>query len=504
MQSSFLQTSSQSLSQRQSQSQSQSQRQGQQLKLNPKLIQAFKLLQSPLNDLATHIQRELAENPFLQEETNNELTLPSSATSSLANLEASSFSSSHHHANATSVSDIIEATVSGHKYLSEELGEQLDLLYQKDSLEWKISMEIISALDDDGYFSDDLTHKIALHLNVAEATVLDILKEIQDFHPPGIAARNLKECLLLQLKRLKKDPISNTESLKEESLEEKIIAENFDWLGKNKMTTEKKILQRYKKLYPNLSETVIRQALDSISMLEPKPARPYGNEQVQYISPDLYVFPQKDKSTDLVLQVNDYFLPKISLNKEYDKYLHLADKDKLKNYLQEKKLSAQNLLDNLSYRKSSLQMVGEKLLELQKDFFLKGSTFLQSYQMKQFAEDIDIHPSTLSRIVNQKYIQTPFGLFSLRIFFSYISQTKTKISETPYDNHKHSAHQIKLAITKILKEHREKQSPHNAMRSTVISDQKLTDLLSQAGYKIARRTVTKYRNQLNILSSFYR
>ena len=218
-------------------------------------------------------------------------------------------------------------------------------------------------------------------------------------------------------------------------------------------------------------------------MLEPKPSRPYQAEQTQYILPDAHIL---EKENGFEVKINNDFFPKMTYNQEYKQYLHQQKNQELKNYLQEKSTKANQLLESIDYRQSHLKKILTHLIEKQNVFLKKGFGHLKAYTLRELSEKTGINQGTLSRIVNKKYVQTKWGLFSLRVFFT---------SSIKHKGQNISADKIKKLIQTILQEY---------STTKKLSDQNITEILKKKGYPVARRTVSKYRNNLQILSSFDR
>ncbi|MBD3216452.1 MAG: RNA polymerase sigma-54 factor, partial [Candidatus Lokiarchaeota archaeon] len=219
------------------------------------------------------------------------------------------------------------------------------------------------------------------------------------------------------------------------------------------------------------------------SLLEPKPARAYSSVENSYVIADVAI---KRVDGSLQLVINDDIIPDISFNDEYKKFLSVKNNPELKRYLIEKEERAVSLLTSIRYRQTNLEKVMKRLLEVQYDFFDKGPGHLVPYTLKKLSEEIEVNSGTLSRIINAKYVQTEWGVFSLRIFFS--SSLRAREGDV-------SSNTVKDMIMEIIDSYEDSQK---------LSDQKIVEVLAKRGIKVARRTVAKYRKKLNILSSFHR
>jgi len=349
--------------------------------------------------------------------------------------------------------------------LFDHLSEQLHLLNLSTN-EIEIGETIISSLDLDGYFKADVKD-LAEYLNTDEKSVLKLLKMIQSFEPPGIAARDLAETLLIQIEQQVDAP----------EIAKEIIRNYLSYLE----------LKKYKEIAQKLSVTTedVRKAAKYIANLEPYPARSFDINSVKFVIPDVKV----EKTDDgFIIIINDDFIPKLNLN---TKYRNLIDKDKLENdakkFLDEKYSEAKLLLFGIKKRRSTVLEVVEKIVDIQKDFFEKGPRYLHPLTLKDVAEKINMHESTVSRVTSDKYVETPWGIYELKYFFS------SGIRKTTGEYK--SSRSIKEIIKQIIE---------NESNDKTLSDQKIVDILSNQGIKIARRTVAKYRKSLKILPSYSR
>ncbi len=444
------------------------QKQAQKFAITPQLIQTLKIVHYPLPQLLQHISEELEENPFLEEITpslsSNSNENPTIEYKEFSNKE--DFLSYKKNTSYISPTDIIEQSVSEKKYLSDDLIEQLRIVYPKKSKYYSIGEYIISSLNNDGYLPTTQIPLIAQQTKAHESLVKIVLEEIKKFSPLGIACANLQESLLVQLIQFKPDHVI---------LEKQIIKEYFDLLQKKKYETIAK--------KTNHSLQRVKKALKNISMLEPKPSRPYQTEQIQYILPDAHIL---EKESGFEVKINNDFFPKMTYNQEYKPYLHQQKNQELKNYLQEKSTKANQLLESIEYRQSHLKKILTHLIKKQDVFLKKGFGHLKAYTLRELSEKTGINQGTLSRIVNKKYVQTKWGLLNLRVFFTSGIKHKEQII---------SADKIKNMIKVILEEY---------STTKKLSDQNITEILKKKGYTVARRTVSKYRNSLQIFSSFDR
>jgi RNA polymerase sigma-54 factor len=308
---------------------------------------------------------------------------------------------------------------------------------------------------------------IATELKTTNVKVLNVLHVIQSFDPPGIGARNLRECLLIQLRQKQK---GFYQAMTERSI--RIIEEAYeDFLNR-----------RYDKIVRQLKISIedIKESTKEILECNPKPGDGYFQPEQNYITPDATVRKVNDKFEILV---NEYNVPHLRINRAYRQML--LDKGKTsketKEFIKNKLESAKWLINSLYRRRDTIYRTVEAIVDLQRDFFDKGKEFLKPMKLEDIASRIGVDISTVSRATNGKYVQTDYGVFELKYFFTTAMTTS--------DGEDVSTRQIKAILKKIV-DQENKQKPH--------SDEMLAKLVSDAGYPIARRTVTKYREQMMI------
>lgn len=462
----------------------------QKLVMTPQLRQAIKLLQLNRLELTDALQAEMEQNPLLEEavETPEENENPDSLSAAEAKdiVEAAvtsqvagddpasvsevnwedyannfdsdfSFARETPPADAPSQFDFISATPGLTSYLQWQL-THLDLT----SADMDIARFILGNLDGHGFFQADIADICAEAACTAEEAE-GMLWLMQSLDPPGIAARTIKESLLLQLDRKGLD----------ESLAYTIVEEHLD-----KLQT-----RNYALIARETGVTVrkVQSAVTVISTLIPYPGNEFSNEQTNYVVPDVYVY---NIDGEFVIQLNNDGLPNLQLSPEYQQLIQnkKALNSESRGYLQEKKRSAQWFIKSLQQRQKTIYKVMESLLKFQHDFFEKGSGFLKPLILHDVAEDIGMHESTVSRVTSNKYVHTPQGIYELKYFFS--TAVATTNGETV------AAEAIKTRIRQLIN----KENPVKPL-----SDNKLSELLKEEGIKVARRTVAKYRDQLKIL-----
>jgi RNA polymerase sigma-54 factor len=330
--------------------------------------------------------------------------------------------------------------------------------------ERRVGAEIIGNIDEDGYFRAALTD-VSSFCEVEELFVGAVLLRVQEFDPPGVGARDLRECLLLQVRSLGM----------EGSLVDTLLKDHLkDLEGR-----------RYKQIARALKVDVydILSAVKIIAGLDPKPGRQFGQEEVQYISTDIFVYKIGE---EYVVMLNDEGLPNLRLNPFYaaaaktDRHLDA----KAEEYINDKMRSALWLIKSIHQRQRTIYKVARSIIKHQREFLDRGIEHLKPLVLREIAEDIGMHESTISRVTTNKYMQTPQGLFELKYFFN------SAISSG--DGEFIASESVKNRIKDII----EAEDPRKPY-----SDLRLAELLAKHGITIARRTVTKYREMLRIGSS---
>lgn len=348
--------------------------------------------------------------------------------------------------------------------LKEHLMFQLNVL-NIESHQRKIGEYIIECINSNGYLTIGLD-EIATILNEDEDNVKDILDIIQSFDPPGIGSRDIRECLTNQLKQSR---------FWDETME-KIINLYLEDLANNRFQTISKDLE--------LSFEEIQDIKDFLKTLEPKPGRlfPGNDAQVKYINPDAFI---ERVGNEYIITINDTTAPRLQISEFYKNILKSESSSSLTSkYLKEKLESAMWLIKNIEQRRNTLYNVIAAILEVQINFFKEGVKALKPLTLRQIAEKLDIHESTVSRATNGKYIQTPMGLFELKYFFNWgIENQDGKIISS-------------IGIKDIIKDIISKENVQKP-----VSDQEIVNILKKKEISISRRTIAKYRDELGILSS---
>src|SRR6056297_341323 len=462
-------------------------------KLSPQQIQVIKLLEIPTLQLEQRIKKELEENPVLElesdtPESDEDISETDTEQSSdedefsyddYLNEEDDDIPSYKTSANNYSKDDkYVEIPFSVGVTFHENLRDQLSMISLSES-DGQLAEYIIGNIDDDGYLRRDLmsiSDDLAFNLNmeVPEEKLEEILKVIQRLDPPGIGARNLRECLLLQLDRKKNGS---------HELARSIIKDYFGEFTRKHYEKIKKKL--------DLSDDELKYGIDQVLKLNPKPGSSYSNphnKANQHIIPD---FMLENVDGELVLSLNQQNVPDLKINDTYLEMLRgLVEQNKQKNknqkdamvFVKQKVDSAKWFMDAIRQRNHTLLLTMSEIIDFQKEYFKEGDEAkLRPMILKDIAERTGLDISTISRVSNSKYIQTHFGIFALKYFFSEGLQKD--------DGEEVSTREIK----KILRECIENEDKHKPL-----TDEKLTQILKEKSYNIARRTVAKYREQLDI------
>ncbi len=437
--------------------------QTQKLSMTPELIQAIQILQFNNQELVDYVQNELMENPVLEAEKSYDAQdVDIRAKIREADYEEQSFRQWEY-----SPDDDDDYTYEQYAWeedtLTDYLLSQLQFSSLKD-IKAKIGRYIIEAIDDNGYLTVSV-EEIAEALHVETDIVEETLNFIQTFEPSGVAARNLRECLIIQLaaKGLLTDEI------------EYIIENMLQDLADNRIAFIAKTL--------GMKNQEVQQIADLIRTLEPKPGRLFSSgETIRYVVPDIFV---EKVNGEYVVTNNDTSVPKLMVSSYYNKLTAEADKDEeLDKYLNDRFNAAVWLIRSIEQRKQTIFNVASAVVKYQQEFFDKGEKFLKTLTLKQIADEIGVHESTVSRSINGKYMQSPRGVFEMKYFFSS--------GVSGGDGEGVSSNSVKSIIKEIIAEE-DPRKPY--------SDQDMVEILKEKGIDISRRTVAKYREGMNILSS---
>ncbi len=461
----------------------------QQLRMTPQLQQAIKLLQMSRMELETAVRKELIENPVLEEVQDgvgDDPALKNEQTKDeIQNQEAKSEDAQ----DPTKQDEFDWESYMENQYKPPQLqsGGSDDVInYENiissatslnEHLIWQVGMAgfneeeetyariLVDYIDDDGYIKTPL-EDIARDEEIEPGELEEILPFIQEFDPAGVGARNLKECLLIQAKHLQED----TKDLVT------IIENHLEDLQRKNFVNIAKIMGSDLDYIVDICQVIFN--------MDPKPGRIYITSDTHYISPDVYVYKVGD---EYVVSLNEEGLPRLKVSALYKNLLktQAESKDKkAQDYIQDKLRSAVWLIKSIHQRQRTIYKVTESIVKHQEDFFEKGPGFIKPMILKDIANDIGMHESTVSRVTTSKYVHTPQGIFELKYFFN------SGINKTDGDSV--ASETVKLKI-KALVDNEDVKKP--------LSDQKIVDLLKKDGIKIARRTVAKYRDVLKILPS---
>ena len=489
-----------------------SQRLTQSLVLAPQLQQSLALLQAPTLELKALVETELQQNPVLEEVPEQEIDLREKTASdedetpekpSAADLaeppEDVKFDETAEKNSAEPVDDFqaefeklvqldqewrdhfsqtnspIRTTtedeekrqfmfdsLTAETSLAQHLMEQLrdaDLNEEQQG----VAELLIGNIDDCGYLTAT-TEEIAATTGLPVESISEVLKVIQSFEPPGVAARDLRECLLLQLER----------AGQQDTLEYLIVRDFMDALGK----------RRIPEIARGTGRTVeeVQDALGRIGRLEPRPGSAFLPVVEQYVAPEVFVVKNGD---DFTVTTNDEQIPHLRISNVYKDLMSAGENNaEVKNYIREKIRAGKFLIKSLHQRQTTIANIGREIVKRQHEFMEKGVAHLKPMTMAQVAEVVGVHETTVSRAVSGKYIQTPQGVFEMKYFFTAGLQTASGdgMSNTS----------VKDMVAEIFK---------SENTSKPLSDQEVVKMLTEKGITIARRTVAKYRDELGILPS---
>jgi RNA polymerase sigma-54 factor len=465
-------------------------RQSQRVVMTPLLQQAIQLLQLSTLELQEVVQKELLENPLLEEVPTDPPETPATpdtpttpapepppvepvpvdrerGTDDLPfDLTAVMFDDQEERSLvAQEDRDELpfENMVRSQSSLADHLEEQLRFA-SEDPVIRRIGAEIIGNLDEDGYLRAEPA-EIAQRCEVAVEEVEKVLALVQAFDPPGVAARNIQECLLIQLKA---DPNPDPVSVE-------IVEQHFDDLSRRR--------------YPDIARALklpldrVMESVEEIMGLEPKPGRRFGGADTRYIVPDVVV---QKMGSDYVVLLNEDGIPRLRVNALYRSLLRNSGEE-ARQYVEQKLRSAVWLIKSVDQRQRTLRKVTQSIVKFQREFLDKGLPYLRPLSLRDVGEDIGMHESTISRVTTNKYVETPQGLFELKFFFhSGIASGDGEMVSS-------------ISVKKMIQDLLANEDP-----SKPLSDQEVAQILKGRALVIARRTVAKYREELGILPSHQR
>ncbi len=439
--------------------------QEQKLIMTQEMQLSVKILQMSSFELQEHVEKELQENPVLDAkniDTNNEEKNKVDYKELIKYFEFDNYS--HHGYEKNDDEEISPFNfISEKRSLKEYLKEQIRDLDEKGYVK-AICLYIIENIDERGYL-DIKDEEISEELKISPELTDYCIKAIQSLEPDGIGARDLKECLKIQIYKKALD-------------DEKIYAIIDNYL---ELLAENKYNLISKELGINVKEA--QEYGDIIKSLHPKPSRGfYTGEEVKYITPDAYI---KKIDDEYYIIMNDSILPKLSINEIYKEIIKKEEDKDAVEYVKEKLNSALFLIKSIQHRKSTIYRVLEKILELQKDYFDYGEEYLKPMTLREIAENLEMHESTISRAIRDKYIYTSRGTVKIKDLFTTAISSSTNGEDV-------SVKIIKKAIKDLI-DKEDKEKP--------LSDQVICNLLNKEGMNISRRTVAKYREELGIKSS---
>src|SRR6266403_950306 len=447
--------------------------------LAPQLQQSLLILQAPLLELRNLVQQEMETNPVLEELANesDEKEEPKPSTEEefkaefdqLAKLDdewrdymAQSSSYSGRSQEAEDKRQFFFDSIATQETLQQHLMGQLNqtVLNAGDR---KTAELIIGNIDDNG-FLQTTPEEMALNTGIAQEDFEHMLTLIQSFYPPGVGARDLRECLLIQLKR----------EGKQASLEYKIVSEHMQDLGKRRFP---EIARRM-----GISVEQVQKCANSIAQLDPRPGAIFAEAPKNYVLPDVTV--EKVNGNYQVI-LNGEQIPHLRISNTY-KDIMAQDRNgsDVKDYIRDKIRSGKFLIKSIHQRQQTISNIAYQIVTRQREFFEKGSSYLKPMTMVQVADAVGVHETTVSRAISGKYMATPQGVFDMKYFFTpgYQTSSGESMSNTS----------VKGAILDLVK---------NEGGSAPLSDKEIVEILSKRGIPIARRTVAKYRTELNILPS---
>lgn len=445
--------------------------QSQKLVITPELKQAINILQLSALDLSEYLEQQVAENPVLEmeaKEQEEKLDIDQFIEPGIDWRDVFSDKSDlgeYSNPREETASYSIEHYLSTAPTLLEHLSLQLGML-ELTPVERKIGEYLLGNIDHNGYLRIELA-EVSKKFGCNQTKVQEMIKLVQSFDPPGVGARNLVECLLLQLK------VNGNSN----PTVEVIIKNHLVDLAEGKV---QKIARRL-----NITPQEVQEAAQVIKRLDPKPGRLFAaHDKPKYIVPDLIV---EKIDGEYVILVNDSALPRITVNPVYETLLKMRDDLATVQYIEQKLNSALWLLRSVEQRRLTLYRVAQCIVDYQRDFLEKGIKFLKPLTLAQVAEKLGVHESTVSRATANKYMQTPRGLFELKFFFTNGLETNKGVAT--------SSESVKVLLKELVEKEDTKEP---------LSDQKLAEMLVKRGINISRRTVAKYRGEMGIPTALQR
>ncbi len=466
---------------------SQHQRMDMRLRMAPRMIQSMEILQLPLMALQERIDQELIENPILvdlrESETPGEPEGETEAPAAVATEdpptteydEADDWSDTYgesHRLSRAALSeeadrkhDAMQNMASRPESLHDDLAHQLGFMACDPAIR-TLADYLVYNLDDSGFLHvelRDLVRDYGGDASLAQAE--EALDLVQRLDPPGVGARNLRECLLLQL----------TTDVPHRDVLQVLIAHHLDDIQQNRLPSIEK--------RTGFSIDVIKEAIDQLRRLNPRPGARFVPTSTQYVVPDLVV--EANDQGEYEVRLADDHTPQLAISRQYQRMLKNKQSDPVtREFIQKKIQSARWLIESIEQRRSTLLKVAKAIIAHQKNFLDKGPESIEPLKMQEIADRVGVHVTTVSRAVDDKWVQTPRGIFALKRFFGG-GTTAANGEEVAWET-------IKQKLLEILSKE-DKQNP--------LSDEEIVEELSHSGFPVARRTVTKYRKALRIPSS---
>ncbi len=466
---------------------SQHQRMDMRLRMAPRMIQSMEILQLPLMALQERIDQELIENPILVdlresatpgEQPDGESETPTTPTEETPTPEfdegddwSDAYGESHRLSRAAMSEeadrkhDAMQNMASRPESLHDDLAHQLGFMACSSEVR-AMADYLVYNLDDNGFLNvelRDLVRDYGGDASLAQAE--EALDLVQRLDPPGVGARNLRECLLLQL----------TPDVPHRDVLQVLITQHLDDIQQNRLPTIEK--------RTGFSIEVIKEAIDQLRRLNPRPGARFAPTSTQYVVPDLVV--EADEHGEYEVRLADDHTPQLAISRQYQRMLKNKQSDPVtREFIQKKIQSARWLIESIEQRRSTLLKVAKAIIAHQKNFLDKGPESIEPLKMQEIADRVGVHVTTVSRAVDDKWVQTPRGIFALKRFFGG-GTTAANGEEVAWET-------IKQKLLEILSKE-DKQTP--------LSDEEIVEELSRSGFPVARRTVTKYRKALRIPSS---
>ncbi|MDA3951457.1 MAG: RNA polymerase factor sigma-54 [Spirochaeta sp.] len=445
--------------------------QRQELRMTPQLLQSIQIMTLPMQDLKFRIQEELETNPALEivEETPSvSLSDTEERGEEYEYFENSSdpgFSSGSFQGDEDGKRMFMEGALSRPESLHEHLLWQLRL-HPLPETDFQVGELLIENLDSNGFYIEDPERVVPDDMHRRIEPMRELIRTLE---PTGTCVRDVRESLVVQARQLVDTP----------PLVITLIEDHLEQLERGKQ----------KEIARELNATVdeIGEALDVIRSLTPFPGRMFSTEESRYVVPDLIL---RRRDGQMVLVFNDEEIPVLGVNRMFSRIAEGKDKS-ARQFANHGVREARWFINSIAQRNDTILRVGQAILEFQRDFFLKGKKYLVPLTLRDIANELDLSEATISRVTNGKYLQTEWGIFELKHFFS------NSIAGTGSGSSRYSKEGVKEIVREILEEETSATGKH-------LSDQRISDLLAQRGIKIARRTVAKYRKELKISSSYER